>query len=70
MNNDRLFHSPRKHLLIIEKPTYDNFLEIIKEFEIYPMSEVIVASFCNSSYAELIQPYKIGKEDDLSKSRK
>lgn len=67
MNKVRSFHSPRKHLLIIEKEKYDIFLQVIKEYEIYPMSDVIVAFFYNASYAELIQPYKIGKGDDLSK---
>lgn len=67
MNKEKLFHSPRKHLLIIEKEKYDIFLERIKELDIYPMSDVIVAFFYNASYAELIQPYKIGKRDDLSK---
>lgn len=67
MNKQKLFNFPRKHLLIIDEENYDNLMKLIKQYDIYPMSNVIIAFFKNASSAVLIQPYKIGKEDDLSK---
>lgn len=67
MNKQKLFNFPRKHLLIIDQENYGNLMKLIKQCDIYPMSNVIIASFNNASSAALIQPYKIGKGDDLSK---
>lgn len=56
-----------KHLFIIHKGISDSFLQTIRNYDIYPMSNVVIASFHNDSFAEVIQPYKIGKKDDISK---
>ncbi|KAJ8944992.1 hypothetical protein NQ318_010194, partial [Aromia moschata] len=65
INERRLFRYPLKYLMLINKADYSTFLAIFEQFDVLPMSNIVIACFEESSTVNMYQPYKTGENGIL-----
>nr|CAH7737703.1 unnamed protein product [Callosobruchus chinensis] len=65
ITDQHLFAFPAKYLILVDAKNYESLLEAVEKCEIFPMSEVTIATFLSDSYVRLYKPYKISEGTDL-----
>jgi hypothetical protein len=69
LNQSNLFVYHLKYLILVDNSELSLLSAVLGEFRILPNCELFVAAFVGES-ALLYQPYKVGKTNELSESRR